>query len=150
MSERTLRVLLTLYLAAVLRITLWPRLGDEAPFTWLEDLLSRLQDLGLPAALGMTVLEAAANVVMFVPLGLLLPAVTRWRPGTVVLAGAVLSAAVETTQGLFLPERVATVQDVVMNTAGALVGVLLVRRHRLRTTGPAGGRGPRRSASHRR
>jgi glycopeptide antibiotics resistance protein len=70
------------------------------------------------------VVEFSANVVMFVPLGLL---VRAWggRPWHGILGGLVLSAAIETTQLLFLPTRVADVRDVVANTAGAALGVLL-------------------------
>ncbi|WP_424711844.1 VanZ family protein [Microbacterium sp. SLBN-111] len=69
------------------------------------------------------VVEFSANVVMFVPLGLL---VLAWggRPWHGILGGLVLSAAIETTQLLFLPTRVADVRDVVANTAGAALGVL--------------------------
>ena len=45
--------------------------------------------------------------------------------GVVTLAGCALSVAIELTQNL-LPGRVPTVQDVVMNTAGALLGAVLV------------------------
>ncbi len=41
------------------------------------------------------------------------------------LAGCALSVAIELTQNL-LPGRVPTVQDVVLNTAGALLGAVLV------------------------
>ena len=49
-----------------------------------------------------------------------------WRAvGLVTLAGCALSVAIELTQNL-LPGRVPTVQDVVLNTAGALLGAVLV------------------------
>lgn len=68
------------------------------------------------------VIEFAANVVMFVPLGLL---VRAWggRFRHAVLGGFVLSLAIETVQLLFLSSRVADVRDVVSNTAGAALGV---------------------------
>jgi glycopeptide antibiotics resistance protein len=62
---------------------------------------------------------------MFVPFGVLvgLLLVRRWL---VVALGCALSVAIETSQALFLPTRVADPRDVVMNTLGAALGVLLV------------------------
>jgi len=80
-----------------------------------------LSDHGVPVTyLGV---EAVANVVMFVPfgvlVGLLAPARAWWA---VVLLGAATATLIETVQ-LWLPTRYPTVQDVVMNTLGAAVGV---------------------------
>ncbi len=79
--------------------------------------------------------EFTANVVMFLPLGILTLAWGgRWWHG--ILIGLLLSAAIETTQLLFLPTRVADVRDIVANTAGATVGVavMLVAQGRVRFT----------------
>ena len=59
---------------------------------------------------------------MFVPLGLLLPVATRTRAWLAVPAGAWFSALIELSQLAFLPHRVASIQDVVMNTLGATLG----------------------------
>ncbi|OLT53254.1 VanZ family protein [Cellulosimicrobium sp. CUA-896] len=123
------------YLAAVLVVTLWPSPQSTAAPGWATATLDVLRGLGIPLTL--PVLEASANVVMFLPFGALgLPllrgaARRRWGtvPGTwravglVTLAGAALSAAIELTQNV-LPGRVPTVQDVVLNTGGALLGAL--------------------------
>ncbi|QJW35438.1 VanZ family protein [Cellulosimicrobium protaetiae] len=125
------------YLAAVGVVTLWPSPQSTAAPGWATATLDVLHGLGVPMTLA--VLEASANVVMFLPFGVLgLPllrgrAARRgarvpgpWRGvGIVTLAGGVLSAAIELTQNL-LPGRVPTVQDVVLNTLGALVGALAV------------------------
>ena len=125
------------YLAAVGVVTLWPSPQSTAAPGWATVTLDVLHGIGVPMTL--PVLEASANVVMFLPFGVLgLPLLrglvarrgTRapgvWRAvGLVTLAGAVLSAAIELTQNL-LPGRVPTVQDVVLNTAGALLGALAV------------------------
>lgn len=123
------------YLAAVLVVTLWPSPQSTAAPGWATATLDALRGLGIPMTL--PVLEASANVVMFLPFGALgLPllrgtmarrrgtAPGAWRAvGLVTLAGAVLSAAIELTQNV-LPGRVPTVQDVVLNTGGALLGAL--------------------------
>jgi glycopeptide antibiotics resistance protein len=77
--------------------------------------------------------ERSANVVLFVPLGLfvalLLP---RRRWWIAALTGLAVSGAIETAQLLLLPARFATLDDVAMNTTGALLGaaasLLLLRR----------------------
>ena len=138
------------YLAAVLVVTLWPSPQSTDAPGWATATLGFLQGVGLPITL--PVLEASANIVMFGPFGvlgvpLLRGAVARRRgsvPGVwlavalVTLTGAVLSAAIELTQNL-LPGRVPTVQDVVLNTLGALLGGLVVAlavvlRDRVRAT----------------
>lgn len=129
-SRRVLRLVLAGYLLLVARITLWPSLDDEPALAWVTGFLAWLHDHGLPARIDLVVVEALANVAMFVPLGLLLPVTTSALAGGrrwwAVGAGLGLSALIETCQLLFLPTRYPTVQDVVMNTLGALVGVVLL------------------------
>lgn len=71
------------------------------------------------------------NLLAFVPLGLLLPVALRrlWWP-VVILAGAGLSAAVETTQyvlsiNLGHGYRAADIDDVIVNVCGTIVGLAL-------------------------
>ena len=130
MSRRVLRWLLVGYLLVVLRITLWPALGADPAIEWLEQALAWLHARGLPESVGVPLVEAVANVVMFVPLGVLLPltigALAGARRWWAVAVGLGLSALIETCQLLFLPDRVPTLQDVAMNTLGTLVGVVLL------------------------
>ncbi|MBF4614157.1 VanZ family protein [Curtobacterium sp. VKM Ac-1376] len=95
---------------------------------------------GLPGRLGYDTVESLANVVFVVPLGLLvvplcllvvlLASARWWWAG--LAAAVVVSACIETGQALFLPARTATLDDVVENGVGALVGavagVLLLSR----------------------
>jgi len=80
----------------------------------------------------------AANVLLFVPVALLFALTAPRVPGVVVwLVCTATSAAVETAQ-LILPGRESTVRDVVLNSTGALIGVLLhifVSRRRSGTSG---------------
>jgi len=76
---------------------------------------------GLPP----TTVERAANVLLFVPVALLFSASAPRLPGVLVwLICTGASAAVETAQ-LVLPGREATLRDVVLNSAGAAIGVML-------------------------
>jgi glycopeptide antibiotics resistance protein len=130
---RVLRITLLGYLGVVLVVTLWPDPPDPGGFGWLEQALRWWSGRGLPGDIA--VVEAVANVAMFVPLGVLLPAATRIGPGRAVPVGAALSILIELVQLAFLPHRVATVGDVLMNTVGAAVGAALlvaVRRRRAR------------------
>ena len=125
-DRRLVRVALVVYLLAVLRITQWPQLADDGTVDRFAQLLRWAHAHGLPSAVDVVLVEALANVVMFVPFGILLPLATRLpTPMTVPLGGA-FSTAIELSQGMFFPDRVATVQDVVMNTLGAALGALLL------------------------
>ncbi len=133
------RVALVAYLLAVLRVTQWPTLADPDAFRALADALAWLHARGLPAAVDVAVVEALANVVMFVPFGVLVPLAGVRRAWVAVPLGLAFSVAIELAQLAFWPTRVATVQDVVMNTAGAALGVAAVRgAARLRARGGRG------------
>lgn len=71
--------------------------------------------------------EFAANVAMFVPLGIfavLWFGVRRWWTAPVL--GLALSGVIEVLQALFLDTRVPDVRDIVANTLGAVIGMLLM------------------------
>lgn len=76
-----------------------------------------------------------ANILLFVPLGMLLP--LWWsrldHPVTIMLTTALLSAAIEVSQYFMNAGRVTQVDDVIFNTMGGLIGwatVRIVRRVR--------------------
>lgn len=71
-------------------------------------------------------LERSANVVLFVPLGVLLAATLGRRNWiSVVGPGILYSVIIESCQAMFLPGRVADPIDVVMNGLGTAIGALL-------------------------
>ncbi len=75
-------------------------------------------------------IEAPANVLLFVPLGLLLTLLFR-RPWVGVVLAVTLSVAVEVVQTV-LPGRIASPRDVLANligaVIGAVIGVIILRR----------------------
>ncbi|SDP03466.1 VanZ like family protein [Microbacterium sp. ru370.1] len=115
------------YAAAVWWMTLRPSIYDERTGGILRRVLHALAGWPGTAWVSFDVLEFAANVIMFLPLGVLFVAWRRpWWQG--IAAGVVVSASIETVQLLFLPTRVADVRDVVANTLGAAIGVAAALR----------------------
>ena len=88
-------------------------------------------------------LEVLANVLLLVPLGLLLAFAAPRLPLSVLLAvAALLSLGIEVLQYLLLPQRVATLVDVLANTGGAAIGLVVAADLR---RGVAAWRGRRRA-----
>jgi VanZ family protein len=77
--------------------------------------------------------DTVHKVLLFVPLGALLtltlPPTTRGRGGLVLLAAAVVAAGFEAGQ-LFLPTRYPSVTDVLVESGGAWVGLVVTRHAR--------------------
>ena len=107
---------------ALALVVLWPTPVDAAANGLIRQVLSALHRAGIPDWFDDNLIESGANVVMFIPLGLLtallLPSGLRWLTP----AGALLfSGAIEWCQQSFLPGRYASLQDVWVNTLGAAI-----------------------------
>lgn len=120
------RILLPPYLLVVGLVVFSP--SDDTSqatgyFAWVIDRLDELQASFEP---GYVALEFVANIAMFVPLGLLLPVAFARLPSWAVLAiGFATTVTIESVQST-LPSRFSTVSDVVANTLGTAVGLLVV------------------------
>lgn len=119
-------------------VVLWPSPVDRPARGFLESTLADLYRQGLPLWVDYALLEWGANVALFLPLGLLMGLLLprRWV-WLAVLCGVAVSIGVETVQDAFLPQRYATVNDVLANSLGSAVGALLAyllhpRRRRIR------------------
>ena len=77
-------------------------------------------------------LKSFANVLLFVPFGAAL-GLYDVSLRAALLAGAVLSGAVEVVQFVVVPGRTSSVDDLVLNTVGTVLGYLLVSSLRRRT-----------------
>ena len=131
MNRRPLRFVALFYTAVVLWVTIgpapWRTSGNQleggilnpdawtAPVTWTTGYLS----------------EMVFNVAMFVPVGVLAALIIpRRRWPLALLAGVVFTAVIELVQ-VPEPTRISDPRDLVMNTAGAVLGVVLVLAARM-------------------
>ena len=128
------RTLLAGFAIGLALIVLLPSEGHRV--LGLVDTLAGLASrAGVPYRVAFAAIEFAANIALFVPLGLLLPhALGSTRPSTLfatVTAGAALSVLIELAQ-LAIPGRVSTPADVLANTIGTSAGVWLLVITRIR------------------
>lgn len=123
--SRAARVLLVPYLIA-LALIVWLPAPEASTVTGvvfeIAHEVSRLS--GMTVEISYAIFEFVANIVLFVPLGLLLslswPGAGLW---TIVLLGCSTSATIELVQ-LLLPSRVTALSDVIANTLGTAAGAL--------------------------
>ena len=113
-------------LSVVLLATMWPTPLDQGYGAAIDKFLAVLHRNGIPMWFGYNKLEFSANILMFLPLGfliaLLLPAKTWWLS---LLICPAISIGIELTQSVALSARFATITDVIANSTGALLGILL-------------------------
>jgi glycopeptide antibiotics resistance protein len=113
---------LLLYISLLLFLTLAPPLRPTADRINLIPLQSILA--GLRRGGWQLYVNIIGNVLAFVPLGVLLPGILRRHSWLVVASiAALVSAAIEVLQWT-LGLRVADIDDVLLNTLGALAGYL--------------------------
>ncbi|QUH00395.1 VanZ family protein [Saccharopolyspora erythraea] len=73
--------------------------------------------------------QLAGNVVLLLPLGMLVPQRLAWfdNLGKITLGALAMSCTIELVQFLAISGRVASSDDIVLNTVGATIGGLLIR-----------------------
>ncbi|WP_426623597.1 VanZ family protein [Leifsonia sp. McL0607] len=126
MRHRLLLAVTGLYLLAVAWITLNPFPGDPHRNTFLEGLLTSFAATPALAWIDFDVVEFTANILLFVPMGVLLSVLLgRDRRWLALLLGVAASLTIEFVQ-LFEPARVSDPRDIVANSLGALIGIGLV------------------------
>jgi glycopeptide antibiotics resistance protein len=121
-----LSTLTLLYLLVVAWVTLGPEPYDEQSGGLLWRFLDFFAQHEATDWITFSRVEFAANVLMFVPLGLFLVLLFGRRQWWLaVLLGSATSVAIEVSQGAFLPTRVSDLRDVIANSSGALIGVVV-------------------------
>lgn len=114
------RVILAAYGTLLAAIAFWPTPVDEG----LRGLISQLTR-ALPAVT-YSRLEFGANILLFVPLGVLLALILPRARSLVAPLALVIAVAVECVQAVALAQRTPSVPDVVANTIGAALGLIAV------------------------
>jgi glycopeptide antibiotics resistance protein len=124
--RRLLWVLLAAYVVALALIAFWPTPVDKNLGGGLSTALQWIYDQGGPRWLRYNTVEFFSNVVLFLPIGLFVTALAR--PGRwwlALLFGLGATITIELGQHVFLPARFASVFDLLANTLGAALGLLL-------------------------
>lgn len=125
---RWARCLLLVLLLAVLVVVFWPSRPAGGAQNGLQAWFDRQHAARtLPGWVSFALVEFAANVAMFVPLGMLgtsaRPLAGLPRSAAATVAGcAALSGGIELVQWLGFPDRTGDLRDVFANTLGALIG----------------------------
>ncbi|WP_448263196.1 VanZ family protein [Microbacterium aurum] len=126
MRHTLVAVLAVCYGAFLAFVVFWPTPIDRPVAGLIARLIAELHERGVPAFIGYGFIEFAANVAMFIPVGIAfsLAVPVRWWFVTL-LCGPALSVVIELTQRQLFSERYASIGDVVANSIGATVGVCL-------------------------
>ncbi|BCW76832.1 hypothetical protein NicSoilB11_31570 [Arthrobacter sp. NicSoilB11] len=125
-NYRLWRTVLAAMLVPLALVAFWPSPVDQLVSGQLTAVLHILHVRGVPGWFNYKFIEAAANVVLFVPVGLVsrlaFPEKRWWQIGAF---GLLVSGCIELGQLLFLHQRFASPSDIVTNTSGAVIGGLL-------------------------
>lgn len=126
--HRALLAAYAVYLLAAAYMVFWPQ--PDTPAGTVSHLADAMATVGLGFISG-TMIEFVLNVILFVPMTLL--GVLTWprvNPIQWVLLGVAATGFIEVLQFLVLPDRSATLSDLIANTLGAVIGVDLGLRLR--------------------
>ena len=117
--------LLISYLAAIAIVGFWPERVDTAFRGDVVRVVETMSSNGF-AYMSYDLVDAAANVMWFVPIGVLALITIGRRYWIVALLLCVaLSCVVEVVQASVLSSRVGSISDVVANSMGAVMGILV-------------------------
>lgn len=125
-NYRLWRLALTAMMVPLAFVAFWPSPVDQPVQSQLTAALNFFHRHGVPPWFNYKFVEASANVVLFIPLGIVsslaFPNMPWWRIGAF---GMVISCCMELGQLLFLHERFSSPLDLVTNTSGAVIGALV-------------------------
>ncbi|WP_306639132.1 VanZ family protein [Pseudarthrobacter siccitolerans] len=107
-------------------IAFWPTPVDKPIEGFLGSVLHFLHRHGIPAWFNYEFVEGAANVALFVPIGIVASlAYPKKHWWSIAASGLAISCCMELGQLLFLHSRFASPLDLVTNTVGAVIGALI-------------------------
>ncbi|SDB90020.1 Glycopeptide antibiotics resistance protein [Pelagirhabdus alkalitolerans] len=122
-----------IYISSVIYLTMepfyfqWPIIGPR-PFQFDTDLFFQLRHMAR-GSLDLQILYSLGNVLLFIPFGLLVPALFKQMNHflKIISIGFLFSLTIELSQALFTLTRSGTVDDLFFNTSGALLGYILYK-----------------------
>lgn len=127
-QRRFWQAILAAMLAPLALVAFWPTPVDQPVQGELAAFLIIIHAVGIPGWVNYSFIEATANVLLFVPVGVVssqaFPGKRFWQIGAF---GLVVSGCAELGQQLFLHDRFASPLDLVTNTAGCVIGALAAR-----------------------
>jgi len=116
------------YLVILIVTTLWPKPvdGEGILATITRELLRFTSNISWLHWIQYNQLEAIANVVLYIPLGIFLVLfLNKTKLWVLCLIPILISLLAEGSQRLFLPDRYATANDVFFNALGGVIGILI-------------------------
>jgi len=115
------------YLVGALVVGLWPTPVDAGLRGLIARALGLLHRDGFPSGFGYAALEFGANILFFIPIGVLICLLLPRRLQLLAIPiGALISGSIELSQLLLLPARFASWHDILADTSGAVIGVVIV------------------------
>ena len=122
------RAVLTAMLVPLAVVAFWPTPVDQPAHGFLTGFFVVIHILGIPGWIDYTLLEASANVALFLPVGAVASlAFPDKRIFRLAAFGLLVSGCMELGQQLFLHDRFASPSDLVTNTTGCVIGALASR-----------------------
>ena len=128
MRKPLLVIALAGYLILLTATSLWPKPVDGQGLLAIitSDLLNFASTVSWLSWIQYNQLEAIANVVLYIPLGIFLVLLlNKTKLWVLCLLPVLVSLSAEVSQRLFLPDRYATVNDVFYNALGGVLGVFI-------------------------
>ncbi|MHA7269799.1 VanZ family protein [Arthrobacter sp. HLT1-20] len=113
--------LMAAYLVALALIVFWPTPVDRPAAGSLHRVIAWLHLHGMPAFIDYAQIEFSANILLFVPMGIIAAVWTKKALWGLVI-GFLTSCTIELSQSLFLAARFPSMLDVLANTLGAGIG----------------------------
>jgi len=126
LRQPILAVVTFLYLLLVGWLTLGPQPLDASGRGFLHQLIRYISGDNKLDWITYALVEFTANIVLFIPVGVLFALMLGWRRWWLALIlGVALTVSIEVAQ-LVLPDRVTDPRDVVSNSIGSTIGVAIV------------------------
>ena len=113
--------LLVVYAVVLALIAFWPVPVDQGASGFLRSISSVVPWLTYD------VIETGANVLLFMPFGVLLALALPLQRGLVVPLALATTLVIESGQALFLADRTPSLRDIVANVLGAAIGLAIVQ-----------------------